>query len=160
MALDDHWRNGNSVMKWEIDVDDKNTGRNCGGMKPGTRWRSRVSFMLSFYLSDLQRKKICLRKKQTQIRALFLSKLRSKVDRNYKIQTEFSVLGKWPRPCCHSNRSLRRRRMTMGCSRCRMRTHPYRRRLELFKLNNHSWDKTQKLTELYFWASLSMRDKR
>lgn len=158
MALDDHWRDGNSVMKWEIDVDDKNTGRNCGGIKPGTRWRSRVSFMLSFYSSDLQRKKICHRKKTlTNTNTRFV---RSKEDRNYEIQTEFSVLGKWPRPCCHSNRSLRRRRMTMGCSRCRMRTHPHRRRLELFKLNNHAWDKTQKLTELYFWASLSMRDKR
>lgn len=156
MSLDDHWWDGNSVMKWEIDVDDKNTGRNCGGMKPGTRWRSRVSFKLSFYSSDLQKKKICLRKRQTQIRALYLSILRSKVNRNYEIQTEFSVLGKWPRLCYHSNRSLRRRRMTMGCSRCRMKTHPHRRRLELFKLNNHI---TQKLTEPYFWASLSMRDK-
>lgn len=37
----------------------------------------------------------------------------------------------------------------MVCSRCRMWTRPHRRRLELFKLNNHAWDITQKLTGSY-----------
>lgn len=80
---------------------------------------------------------------------MYLSHLHSEVNRNYEIQTEFTVLGKWPRLCRRSNPSLRHIRMPMVCSRCRMRTRPNRRRLELLKLNNHAWDITQKLTGSY-----------
>lgn len=80
---------------------------------------------------------------------MYLSHLHSEVNRNYEIQTEFTVLGKWPRLCRRSNPSLRHRRMPMVCSRCRMWTRPHRRRLELLKLNNHAWDITQKLTGSY-----------
>lgn len=61
---------------------DKNTGRNCGGKKPGTRWRSRVS--LIFIRSAKTGNYLAKDKyKYMYVLGMYLSHLHSEVNRNY-----------------------------------------------------------------------------